>query len=154
MSFQKKIHYLSLYFTVFYFFDIRHKNFQLKLCASFLFILFLLFVLHNTHIDLHSYLESYRLKWPLRSSSPVISPSTPSSRPDHLPHCPICTSSKYLQGWCLSRFPGQPLPVADTLLVKKPFLVAILNLFWGKVRPFSLVLMLITWDKRLTLTSL
>jgi len=40
----------------------------------------------------------------------------PSPPLNHVPKCHIYTSFKYLQGWRLNQFPGQPVPTFD-----KPF---------------------------------
>ncbi|KAK4812634.1 hypothetical protein QYF61_012144 [Mycteria americana] len=56
-----------------------------------------------------------RIGWkrPLRSSSPTVN-LTPTSPPlHHVPKHLIQTAFKYLQGWRLHHFPGQPGPVLD-----------------------------------------
>ncbi|NXN36490.1 V1AR protein, partial [Rhinoptilus africanus] len=57
-------------------------------------------------------------------------------------------------GWRFRHFPGQPLPMFDTLSVKNFFLISILNLPWCNLRQFPLVLSLVTWENRPTPTSL
>ncbi|KAK4821803.1 hypothetical protein QYF61_003832 [Mycteria americana] len=49
---------------------------------------------------------------------------------------------------------GSLFQCLTTLLVKKFFLISNLNLPWRNLRPFSLVLSLVTWEKRPTPTSL
>ena len=52
-------------------------------------------------------------KRPLRSSSPTVNLTLPSPPLNHFPKCHISTSFKYLQGWWLNHFPGQPVPMLD-----------------------------------------
>ncbi|KAK4813151.1 LOW QUALITY PROTEIN: hypothetical protein QYF61_013116 [Mycteria americana] len=52
-------------------------------------------------------------KRPLRSSSPTINLTLPSPPLYHVPKHLIQTAFKYLQGWRLNHFPGQPVPVLD-----------------------------------------
>ncbi|KAK4817862.1 hypothetical protein QYF61_001531 [Mycteria americana] len=56
-----------------------------------------------------------RIGWkrPLRSSSPTINVTLPSPPLHHVPKNLIQTSFKYLQGWRLNHFPGQPVPMPD-----------------------------------------
>ncbi|KAK4819936.1 hypothetical protein QYF61_015557 [Mycteria americana] len=56
-----------------------------------------------------------RIGWkrPLRSSSPTVNLTLPSPPLHHVPTHLIQTSFKYLQGWGLNPFPGQPVPVLD-----------------------------------------
>ncbi|KAK4829075.1 hypothetical protein QYF61_002019, partial [Mycteria americana] len=49
---------------------------------------------------------------------------------------------------------GSLLQCLTTLSVKTFFLISNLNLPWHNLRPFPLVLWLVTWEKRPTLTSL
>ncbi|KAK4829643.1 hypothetical protein QYF61_005936 [Mycteria americana] len=60
-------------------------------------------------------LADNRLGWerPLRPSSPTVNLTLPSTPLNHVPKCHIYTSFKYLQGWRLHHFPGQPVPVLD-----------------------------------------
>ncbi|KAM7124178.1 COP9 signalosome complex subunit 5 isoform 2-T2 [Ciconia maguari] len=51
-------------------------------------------------------------------------------------------------------FLGSLFQCLTTLPVKKFFLISNLNLPWHNLRPFPLVLWLVTWEKRLTPTSL
>ena len=52
-------------------------------------------------------------KRPWRSSSPTMNITPPSLPLNHVPEHHIYKSFKYLQGWRLSRFPGQPVPMLD-----------------------------------------
>ncbi|KAK4823893.1 hypothetical protein QYF61_007958 [Mycteria americana] len=52
-------------------------------------------------------------KRPSRSSSPTVNLALPSPPLNHVPRCHIYTSFKYLQGWRLNHFPGQPVPMPD-----------------------------------------
>ncbi|KAK4824286.1 hypothetical protein QYF61_013031 [Mycteria americana] len=52
-------------------------------------------------------------KRPLRSSSPTVNLTLPSPPLNHVPKHLIQTSFKYLQGWRLNHFPGQPVPMLD-----------------------------------------
>ncbi|KAK4814463.1 hypothetical protein QYF61_018981, partial [Mycteria americana] len=56
-----------------------------------------------------------RIGWkrPLRSSSPTINLTLPRPPLHHVPKHLIQTSFKYLQGWRLNHFPGQPVPMLD-----------------------------------------
>ncbi|KAK4824205.1 hypothetical protein QYF61_012119 [Mycteria americana] len=56
-----------------------------------------------------------RIGWkrPLRSSSPTVNLTLPRPPLHHVPEHLIQTSFKYLQGWGLHHFPGQPLPMLD-----------------------------------------
>lgn len=87
-------------------------------------------------------------KRPRRSSSSTINPALSSTPPSHVPRCHIYTTFKYLQGWCLKH--SQSIPMFHDPLVKIFFLVSNLKLPWQTLRPFSLLLSLVTWEKRLT----
>ncbi|KAK4828289.1 hypothetical protein QYF61_024954 [Mycteria americana] len=52
-------------------------------------------------------------KRPLRSSSPTVNLTLPTPPLHHVPKHLIQTSFKYLQGWRLNHFPGQPVPMLD-----------------------------------------
>ncbi|KAK4823484.1 hypothetical protein QYF61_002548 [Mycteria americana] len=56
-----------------------------------------------------------RIGWkrPLRSPSPTVNLTLPRPPLHHVPKHLIQTSFKYLQGWRLNHFPGQPLPMLD-----------------------------------------
>ncbi|KAK4817682.1 LOW QUALITY PROTEIN: hypothetical protein QYF61_024911 [Mycteria americana] len=56
-----------------------------------------------------------RIGWkrPLRSSSPTVNLTLPRPPLHHVPKHLIQTSFKYLQGWGLNHFPGQPVPMLD-----------------------------------------
>ncbi|KAK4824291.1 LOW QUALITY PROTEIN: hypothetical protein QYF61_013036 [Mycteria americana] len=56
-----------------------------------------------------------RIGWkrPLRSSSPTVNSTLPRPPLYHVPKHLIQTSFKYLQGWRLNHFPGQPVPMVD-----------------------------------------
>ncbi|KAK4828708.1 hypothetical protein QYF61_000546 [Mycteria americana] len=56
-----------------------------------------------------------RIGWkrPLRSSSPTVNLTLPRPPLHHVPKHLIQTSFKYLQGWRLNHFPGQPFPMLD-----------------------------------------
>ncbi|KAK4808258.1 hypothetical protein QYF61_011892 [Mycteria americana] len=61
-------------------------------------------------------------KRPLRSSSPTVNLTLPRPPLHHVPKHLIQTAFKYLQGWRLYHFPGQPVPMLDNPLseVKLP----------------------------------
>lgn len=59
-----------------------------------------------------------------RPLSSVISPSLASPPPNHVPKCNIYIFLKYPQGWRLSCFPGQPLPVPGNPLGVKSWEIA------------------------------
>lgn len=72
----------------------------------------------------------------------------------HVPKCQVSESVKSPQGWWLHQFPGQCLPLLDI-----PFHEEIFHIIRSKsplAQPelFSLVLSLITWEKRLIPTWL
>ncbi|KAK4828375.1 hypothetical protein QYF61_026113 [Mycteria americana] len=64
-----------------------------------------------------------RIGWkrPLRSSSPTVNLTLPSPPLHHVPKHLIQTSFKYLQGWRLNHFPGQPVPVLDNPFSEEKF---------------------------------
>ncbi|KAK4832342.1 hypothetical protein QYF61_021871 [Mycteria americana] len=66
--------------------------------------------------NIHRITESQnRIGWkrPLRSSSPTVNLTLPRPPLNHVPKHLIQMSFKYLQGWQLNHFPGQPLPMLD-----------------------------------------
>ncbi|KAK4824899.1 hypothetical protein QYF61_021414 [Mycteria americana] len=60
-------------------------------------------------------------KRPLRSSNPTVNLALPSPPLNHVLKCHIYTSFKYLQGWGLNHFPGQPVPMLDNPLGEEIF---------------------------------
>ncbi|KAK4809752.1 LOW QUALITY PROTEIN: hypothetical protein QYF61_008873 [Mycteria americana] len=64
-----------------------------------------------------------RIGWkrPLRSSSPTINLTLPSPPLHHVPKHLIQTAFKYLQGWGLHHFPGQPVPMLDNPFSEEKF---------------------------------
>ncbi|KAK4825179.1 hypothetical protein QYF61_024659 [Mycteria americana] len=60
-------------------------------------------------------------KRPLRSSSPTINLTLPRPPLHHVSKHLIQTSFKYLQGWRLNHFPGQPVPMLDNPLGEEKF---------------------------------
>ncbi|KAK4830892.1 hypothetical protein QYF61_013821 [Mycteria americana] len=64
-----------------------------------------------------------RIGWkrPLRSSSPTVNLTLPRPPLHHVPKQLIQTSFKYLQGWRLNHFPGQPVPMPDNPLGEEKF---------------------------------
>ncbi|KAK4831242.1 hypothetical protein QYF61_016474 [Mycteria americana] len=60
-------------------------------------------------------------KRPLRSSSPTINLTLPRQPLHHVSKHLIQTSFKYLQGWQLNHFPGQPVPMLDNPLGEEKF---------------------------------
>ena len=93
-------------------------------------------------------------KRPLRSSSPTINLALPSPPLNHVPKRHVCTCFKYLQGWWLHHFPGQPMPV-----LYSPFCEEIFHNLQSKpplvhFEAFSPDLLPVTWEKRPTATSL
>ncbi|KAK4815422.1 hypothetical protein QYF61_001410 [Mycteria americana] len=78
----------------------------------------------NTVFENHRITESQNhIGWkrPLRSSSPTINLTLPKPPLHHVPKHLIQTSFKYLQGWRLNHFPGQPLPMLDNPLGEEKF---------------------------------
>lgn len=57
---------------------------------------------------------------------------------------------KNLQGWWFHYIPGQPVQYLTTHFEKKFILIISLNLPWHSLRPFPLILLLVTWEKSLT----
>ncbi|KAK4817034.1 hypothetical protein QYF61_026040 [Mycteria americana] len=64
-----------------------------------------------------------RIGWkrPLRSSSPTVNLTLPRPPLNHVPKHLSQTSFKYLQGWRLNHFPGQPLPMLDNPFSEEKF---------------------------------
>ncbi|KAK4811014.1 hypothetical protein QYF61_015718 [Mycteria americana] len=64
-----------------------------------------------------------RIGWkrPLRSSSPTVNLTLPRPPLHHVPKHLIQTSFKYLQGWQLNHFPGQPVPMLDNPFSEEKF---------------------------------
>ncbi|KAK4820013.1 hypothetical protein QYF61_017392 [Mycteria americana] len=64
-----------------------------------------------------------RIGWkrPLRSSSPTINLTLPRPPLYHVPKHLIQMSFKYLQGWRLNHFPGQPVPMLDNPFCEEKF---------------------------------
>lgn len=93
-------------------------------------------------------------KRPLRSSPTIITQPLPSPPLNHDPKCHIYTSFKSPRAWWLSHFLGQPVPVLRKCFGKEIFLIANLNLPWHILSLLALVLLLITWEKRMMPTSL
>ncbi|KAK4810824.1 hypothetical protein QYF61_008796 [Mycteria americana] len=64
-----------------------------------------------------------RIGWkrPLRSSSPTVNLTLPRPPLYHVPKHLIQTSFKYLQGWRLNYFPGQPVTMLDNPLSEEKF---------------------------------
>ncbi|KAK4826194.1 hypothetical protein QYF61_006138 [Mycteria americana] len=60
-------------------------------------------------------------KRPLRLSSPTINLTLPRPPLCHVPKHLIQTSFKYLQGWRLNHFPGQPVPMLDNPFSEEKF---------------------------------
>ncbi|KAK4808595.1 hypothetical protein QYF61_009898 [Mycteria americana] len=60
-------------------------------------------------------------KRPLRSSSPTINLTLPKPPLHHVSKHLIQTSFKYLQGWRLNHFPGQPVPMLDNPFSEEKF---------------------------------
>ncbi|KAK4810476.1 hypothetical protein QYF61_004256 [Mycteria americana] len=77
---------------------------------------------NGTHF--HRITESQKhIGWkrPLRSSSPTINLTLPKPPLHHVSKHLIQTSFKYLQGWRLNHFPGQPVPMLDNPLGEEKF---------------------------------
>lgn len=79
-----------------------------------------------------------------------INPARPSPPLNPYPKCHTYTSLKSLQGCQLYHFPGHSVQCLTSLLVKTFFLMSNLNLPWCNLRLFLLVMLLISWEKRLT----
>ncbi|KAK4810562.1 hypothetical protein QYF61_004525 [Mycteria americana] len=64
-----------------------------------------------------------RIGWkrPLRSSSPTVNLTLPRRPLHHVPKHLIQTSFKYLQGWRLNHFPGQPVPMLENPFSEEKF---------------------------------
>ncbi|KAK4807435.1 hypothetical protein QYF61_001986 [Mycteria americana] len=60
-------------------------------------------------------------KRPLRSSSPTVNLTLPKPPLHHVSKYLIQTPFKYLQGWGLNHFPGQPVPMLDNPLGEEKF---------------------------------
>ncbi|KAK4818986.1 hypothetical protein QYF61_022653 [Mycteria americana] len=60
-------------------------------------------------------------KRPLRSSSPTVNLTLPRPPLHHVPKHLIQTSFKYLQGWRLNHFPGQPVPMLHNPFSEEKF---------------------------------
>ncbi|KAK4827874.1 hypothetical protein QYF61_022268 [Mycteria americana] len=81
----------------------------------------------NIHDQLYenaAFTESQnRIGWkrPLRSSSPTVNLTLPRPPLNHVPKHLIPTSFKYLQGWRLHHFPGQPGPMLDNPFSEEKF---------------------------------
>lgn len=60
----------------------------------------------------------------------------------------VHTSIKYLQGWGLHHFLGQPVPKSPSM--KKFFLISNLHLPWCNWRLFPHILSLVIWEERPT----
>ena len=90
----------------------------------------------------HRTTESFRLEKTFKiTESPTINLTLPSPPLNYIPKRHVYTSFyKYVQGWWLHHFHGQPVPILTTLLVKKCFLTSNLNLPWHNLRPFPPVL--------------
>ncbi|KAK4831422.1 hypothetical protein QYF61_017553 [Mycteria americana] len=71
----------------------------------------------------HSPKSQNRIGWkrPLRSSSPTVNLTLPRPPLYHVPKHLIQTSFKYLQGWRLNHFPGQPGPMLDNPFSEEKF---------------------------------
>ncbi|KAK4821856.1 LOW QUALITY PROTEIN: hypothetical protein QYF61_004333 [Mycteria americana] len=67
----------------------------------------------NLHIANLPVKPSKSWKRPLRSSSPTVNLTLPSPPLHHVPKHLSQTAFKYLQGWGLNPFPGQPVPTLD-----------------------------------------
>ncbi|KAK4826779.1 hypothetical protein QYF61_011428 [Mycteria americana] len=74
-------------------------------------------------LSMTPYESQNRIGWkrPLKSSSPTINLTLPRPPLYHVPKHLIQTSFKYLQGWRLNHFPGQPVPVLDNPLGEVKF---------------------------------
>ncbi|KAK4821778.1 LOW QUALITY PROTEIN: hypothetical protein QYF61_000839 [Mycteria americana] len=72
----------------------------------------------------------------------------------HLGTARSCAFTNYLLDGDSTASLGSLFQCLTTLSVKKFFLISNLNLPWCNLRPFPLVLSLVTWDKRPTPTSL
>ncbi|KAK4806266.1 hypothetical protein QYF61_013410 [Mycteria americana] len=70
---------------------------------------------HITHKSFSVRNKRNHLGWkgPLRSSSPTVSLTLTSPPLNHVPKHHIYMAFKYLQGWRLNHFPGQPVPMLD-----------------------------------------
>ncbi|KAK4810503.1 hypothetical protein QYF61_004283 [Mycteria americana] len=99
--------------------------------------------------ELYSLVSSDRTRWkrPLRSSSPTVNPTPPCL----LNH--VLKRHIYTDGDSTTSL-GSLFQCLTTLSVKKFFLISNLNLPWHNLRPFPLILSLVTWEKRPTPTSL
>ncbi|KAK4810580.1 hypothetical protein QYF61_007317, partial [Mycteria americana] len=69
------------------------------------------------------YRKPWNVGWkrPLRSLSPTVNLTLPRPPLHHVPKRHIYTAFKYLQGWRLNHFPGQPLPMLDHPFSKEIF---------------------------------
>jgi len=73
----------------------------------------------GTHLEGHTnvhlrIIESFRLEKTLKIIESNINLTLPSPPPNHVSNRHIYTSFKYLQGWWLNHFRGQPVPMLDS----------------------------------------
>ncbi|KAK4818843.1 hypothetical protein QYF61_020062, partial [Mycteria americana] len=97
-------------------------------------------------------IEAFRLEKTLKIIESNCKPNTAKSTINHVPKRHIYMSFKYPQRWRLNHFLGQPVPMLDN-----PFSEQIFPNIQSKpplAQLFPLILSLVTWEKRLTRTSL
>lgn len=92
-------------------------------------------------------LKSARWKRSSRSSSPACSHVAPYPL-NHIAKCQVYSFSEHFPRWWLHHFPGDPVPMFNTVSVKKFFLISSLNLPCCNVRSFPFVLSLVACEKR------
>lgn len=73
---------------------------------------------------------------------------------NHVPQSHVCTSFKYLWAWWPHSFSGQPIPIPHHLSHEEVFLISNLNLSWHNLKPCTVVLLLVTWEKNPTSSRL
>ncbi|KAK4807092.1 hypothetical protein QYF61_018433 [Mycteria americana] len=75
------------------------------------------------YLFIHLEESQNRIGWkrPLRSSSPTVNLTLPRPPLHHVPKHLIQTSFKYLHGWRLNHFPGQPVPMLDNPFSEEKF---------------------------------
>lgn len=107
-----------------------------------------IFSLKNpTSLMLYSSFTAYHLESEnhlgLKTLSPTINPTLPTSPPKDVSKCHIYLALKYPQRCWLNHFPGEPVLVLSILTVKKFLIISNLNLPWHNLRPHPHVLLLV-----------
>ncbi|KAK4825578.1 hypothetical protein QYF61_000577 [Mycteria americana] len=102
----------------------------------------------------HRITESYRLEKTSKIIESNRKPTLPKPPLNHVPKHLIQMSFKYFQGWQLNHFPGQPVPMLDNPFREEKFPNIQSKPPLVQLEAISLILSLVTWEKRPTPTSL